>query len=167
MFGSQLNLGVFYSDRGDLGKAETAYNHALKLVPQYVPGLLNLADLYRATNRDEMAKQLLQQAIEIAPNEAPANYAMGLLHVRQKRIELALSYLKKAFELAPEAPRFAYVYAVGLQNTGQLDQAIEVLEQTLVDHDGDYQLMSTLAGFYREKGDFGKFSRLNARIKEL
>ena len=67
----QVQLGVFFTGRQRLEEAEIAYQRALQLNPHSLPALLNLADLYRALEREEQARQLLQQAIVIAP-EAPA-----------------------------------------------------------------------------------------------
>ena len=53
---TQLQLGVFYLERGELQSAEAAYREALRLNPQLVPAYLNLADLLRGQNRDGEAR---------------------------------------------------------------------------------------------------------------
>ena len=53
--------------RGDIKAAEADLLLALQPNPAWVPGLVNLADLYRASNRDEMAGGLLQQALALSP----------------------------------------------------------------------------------------------------
>ena len=65
---TQLQLGVFYVERGDLPSAEAAYREALLLNWQLVPAYLNLADLLRSQNRDGEARELMLQVLEFAPD---------------------------------------------------------------------------------------------------
>jgi tetratricopeptide (TPR) repeat protein len=150
MPGAQLNLGVFYSARGQFTDAEVAYKHALRLAPKFVPALLNLADFYRSQNRDWQAKPLLIQAIAVAPDQAPSHHSLGLLLVRQKQLPEALVSLKTASELAPATTRYAYVYAVALDSAGNTQTAISVLTKALQLAPQDPQLLSGLA-YYHEK----------------
>ena len=53
---TQLQLGVFLAERGDLPAAEAVYREALRLNRQLVPAYLNLADLLRSQNRDDEAR---------------------------------------------------------------------------------------------------------------
>ncbi len=149
---AQLNLGVYYTARGQQQKALRAYQHALKLSPAYVPAMLNLADLYRSMEQDEKAVPVLQRAITLQPDQAPAYHSLGLLLVRQKRLTDALPQLEKAAQLRPENSRYSYVYAVALQTDGQIDKAIAVLEQAAQEHPYDQQLQSALEAYRKQRG---------------
>lgn len=157
---AQMNMALFYVSRGDAVSAEQAYFHALKLSPKYVPAMLNIADLYRMLQRDKDGKVYLEKAIKIAPESASAYHTMGLLYVRQKNFQQALIYLEKASLLEPENTRYIYVYAIGLQNTGNLPLAIGVLEHHLKTQMNSSQLVSLLASFYREAGEVEKARQL-------
>lgn len=149
MPGVQINLGIFYMARGNEEKSEQAYLHALKIAPRYVPTFINLADLYRAQQREEESQQLLRRAIEIEPEMAPAHHALGLLYVRSGDMAGAMTHLEKAAALDVLSPRYAYVYSVALQNTGNLDEAVAVLQQALELHPGNRQLQETLNYFLK------------------
>jgi predicted CXXCH cytochrome family protein len=164
---AQMNLGVYFSDRGETKKAIEAYRHALLLSPAYVPALLNLADLYRGLGQDQDSEQLLGRALALAPGDAGVQYATGLKLVRRKELSRAIEHLAKAVNLAPDNTHFVYVYAVALQSQGEIDQAIDLLEKSLVTHPGDNQLLSALVSFYREKKDFANFSRVRKEIQSL
>jgi tetratricopeptide (TPR) repeat protein len=49
--GARINLGNFYAQRGMPADAESSYREALALDSAYLPGYVNLADLYRAVGR--------------------------------------------------------------------------------------------------------------------
>lgn len=92
---------------GDMERAES------------VPALLNLADLYRAADRDAAARDLLEKALALAPNDAAAHHGYGLWVARNGRPDAALEHLRRATELAPDDIRYAYVLGVALNSLGE------------------------------------------------
>lgn len=157
---SQMNLGVFYTATGDSLAAEAAYRKAIRLSPAFVPAMLNLADLYRANDMDAQARPLIEKAIVTAPADPAGHHAMGLLLVRQGQLGQAVPYLARAAELDPSNTRYSYVYAVALYENQQQDQAIAVLESALASHPGNRDLISALAGYYRQQGKHEKLQQL-------
>jgi Flp pilus assembly protein TadD len=111
---------------------------------------VNLADLYRAEHRDEEGQQLLERAISAAPNAAEAVHALGLLKVRQKKYPEALALLSKAATLEPDNARYSYVYAVALQSSGRVGEAIRILEQAHKKRPTDREILLGLISFERE-----------------
>jgi Flp pilus assembly protein TadD len=116
--------------------------------------MVNLADLYRAAGRDQEAQQLLERAIAAAPSAAEPIHALGLLKARQKEDAGALNLLARAATLQPGNVRYSYVYAVALQSSGKLNQAIAVLEQAHNRRPADREVLMALITFQRERGDF-------------
>ena len=156
----QMNLGLFYNDTGDYIAAEKAYRHALRLAPAYVPALLNLADLYRATGMDPQAEPLLLKALDLMPDLASVQHSMGLLRVRQGDLGAALPYLQKAAVEDPQNSRYRYVYAVALWETGSRTQAVTELESALAGNPGSRDLVSALASYYQQMGEEEKLQLL-------
>jgi tetratricopeptide (TPR) repeat protein len=77
-----LNRGVIYSDGlQDHAAAERELDRALTLNPQYLPALINLANLHEDLGRRELAAAAYQRILALAPesSEALARYA-GLMH---------------------------------------------------------------------------------------
>jgi Flp pilus assembly protein TadD len=58
--------------------------------------------------------------------------------------------LAKAADLEPDNARYSYVYAVALQSSGRLSEAIQVLEAARRRHPGDLETLSALVTFSRE-----------------
>jgi tetratricopeptide (TPR) repeat protein len=137
----QTNLALFHVAKNDIVAAEAALEEALALNPQWVPALVNLADLYRATGRDSQGGDLLVRAVELVPDSPEALLARALWLVRQNRTDEALPLLKAAWEVSRGA-RYAYVYGVALNDTGDRTAAVDLLEQAYTET-GDPQLRDT------------------------
>jgi Flp pilus assembly protein TadD len=99
------------------------------LSPHFTPAAVNLADLYRALDRDGEGAALLQEALELSPNDGGLHHALGLALVRLKKPAEATKSLRRAAELEPGRARYAYVYAVGLESVGRRAEAIAALEE--------------------------------------
>jgi Flp pilus assembly protein TadD len=148
----QLNLGLLYTRKGDVKKAEEHYRQALKLQPSFAPAYVNLADLYRAQERDKDGEKVLREAVNAVPEDGSVAHALGLLLVREKKTDEALTWLKRAAERAPENARYAYVYGVALNSTGQTNKAIDVLARAHKRHPYDRELLYALATVSRDAG---------------
>jgi Flp pilus assembly protein TadD len=71
--------------RRELPEAEGEFRAALRLDPNFVPALVNLADLDRARGRDAEGEKLLREAMTIEPDNADVSYALAaaLSHARE------------------------------------------------------------------------------------
>jgi len=98
---AHLNLGLLDLRRRQLTEAEAEYRTALRLDPNFVPALVNLADLYRARGMDDEGSELLRRAMAIEPDNADVRYALGLYLVRKHDYPEALDLLRRAHELMP------------------------------------------------------------------
>ncbi len=164
---SHVNLGLLYAAQGQMAAAEGALQAALEMDPRFVPAAVNLADLYRATGRDPEGERVLRNIVAREPRNAAAHHALGLLLVRQKRMPEALAELDTAARLAPESARYGYVYAVGLNGTGQPKQAVEALRRVLTRHPSDRDTLSALVAFSREQGAPREALNYARRLAEL
>jgi tetratricopeptide (TPR) repeat protein len=124
---TRLSLANLELRLGNPRAAEQEVLTALQIEPNYVPALVNLADLYRQTGRSSKAGSLLERAIAVAPDSGAANFSYGLHLVRQKQHKEALAYLKTATNTEDAVPRFSYTYAIALENDQQINQALDVL----------------------------------------
>jgi predicted CXXCH cytochrome family protein len=152
---ARTTLGSFLTRRGQPVGAETEYKAALRLSPQYVAASINLADLYRQLGRDGEGEAVLRAAVAVSPLDAAAHHALGLTLVRLRKPDAALFEFRRAAELEPDGARYAYVYAVALNSSGQGDQAMAVLKESLAHHPGDRDILSALIAFNRATGDTG------------
>ncbi len=152
MPGVQLQLGVFYTTRGDLPFAEAAYREAIRLNPQLIPALLNLADLLRQQKREDEAQSALLDALKVAPDHGDALHSLGLLETRTGKTEQALEHLGRAAELESQGTRHRYVYAIALHDLGKPEQAIVQLQTLLHTAPHSEEVLLALANYNAELG---------------
>jgi Tfp pilus assembly protein PilF len=151
-----LNLALLDLRHGLPAEADTEYHTALRLDPRFVPALANLADLDRMHGQDQQGEALLREALAIEPNNADVRHSLGLLLVRQRHYAEALDQLRQASELAPDNARYAYVYAVALNSTGAIEQALMLLAHTHQQHPADRDVLVALISIERAKGDLAR-----------
>ncbi len=156
---SHLNMGLVYLAQGMIPEAEQAYLTALRLDPGFVPGYINLSDLYRQTNRDGEGEGLLRKALSVTAEDPGLHHALGLLLVRQKRMQESIEQLKRAAELAPDRSRYAYVYALALHGAGETAQALRLLELTSMGDPDNRDIRLALVSLYRETGNMDSARR--------
>ena len=164
---AQTNMATVFAAMGEPGRAEQALLEAMRLNPQWIPALANLADLYRATGRDVEGGPLLDRGIEAAPDSPDLLLAKALWLVRQQRTDSALPLLARATDLAPGNTRFAYVYGVALHSSGQSERAIGIFDAALVQAPGNRQLLEAAASIARETGDTAKMQGYLERLQRL
>ena len=89
---------------------------------------MNLADLYRMTNREPEGEKIILAALKIVPDNDELNLSYALWLVREKRMDKAMQYLKQAAATG-DNPHFKYVYAIALSQQGKTSEALEALNQ--------------------------------------
>jgi tetratricopeptide (TPR) repeat protein len=164
---NHLNLSLLYAQMGHAGDSESELQTALRLDPNFVPAMLNLADLYRMQQRDDEGQRWLEKAITLAPTAAEPIHALGLLKVRQKHYQEALNLLAKAAALQPSNVRYSYVYAVALESSGQVEQAIKILEQAHKRRPADRSVLTGLIAFERDKGNIALATTYAQQLVQL
>ena len=147
---TQTELALLEWAKGDVDTARAHFRRALAIEPQYLPALLNLADLERQAGADDEASRLLFHAVEIAPDSAAACFSHGLSLVRQGRKEDAVDWLGRAVNLGDSTPRYAYVFAVALDAVGLTQQAVRELGRASNRWPNQYDLL-VLEVAFREK----------------
>jgi Flp pilus assembly protein TadD len=151
---ARTELGTFYARQSLVAEAEAQYKAALRLSPQFTPAVVNLADLYRQTNRDGQAVSILREGVRNTPANATLLHALGLALIREKaQPGEALHTLQRAAELAPENARYRYVHAIALHSSGRAAEALEALRSIASQHRGDRDTLAALIVYEQEAGN--------------
>ncbi len=144
LLASQIRLAALYRQTANHEAAADAYRMALELVPGVIPTMINLADTYRALQRDDEGEKVLLQAEAIAEKEienlsfryndaaiiqqGAVQYALGLLYVRVKDQPQALERFLSSMTLQPDNDQPFYAYLLTLDALGRRDEALEELQ---------------------------------------
>ncbi len=150
---SHANLASLYLARGKQGEASAEYKKAIAIDPTFYPAIVALAEFTRANGDESGAEAQLRKAMAANPKSGALAHALGLSLIRQKRVADGVVELAKAAELEPNEPRFAYVEAVALHDTGDAPRAIEVLKSLLNRRPYDRDALVALVTYEMESGD--------------
>jgi predicted CXXCH cytochrome family protein len=144
---SLSNLALHQAAQGELAAAEQSLRKALQLAPRYLPAMLNLSDIYRATQRDDAGETLLHAAMAAYPESADARHMLGLLLVRTGRTPQSVPLFEAASRMAPGNAQYALVYAMALAETGRKAEGIRVLRQAVQRFPDNAPLQQTLEAY--------------------
>jgi predicted CXXCH cytochrome family protein len=164
---SHYDLAMFLARQKDQARAEAELTTALSIDPSFVPAAVNLADLYRELGHDEKAEAVLREAMMHEPDDASLQYALGLLKVRQKQNTQALDLFASAARQDASNARYAYVYAVALDDAGDTHTAIEVLERSLKTNPYDRDSLEAAVAFCHRAGEPEKAKQYAKTLEAL
>jgi Tfp pilus assembly protein PilF len=166
---ARTNLGTFYAELGDLPRAQTELEEAIRLDPFFQPAYVNLADVFRAqqTARDPDAERVLRSGLVKVPASAALHHALGLVLIRLHRLDDARSELQRATQLDSTNVRFGYAYAVALYSTGKAKAAMVALERLLRLDENNRDVLAALASYHKEQGDTTLANRYGDRLRAL
>jgi tetratricopeptide (TPR) repeat protein len=164
---AHVNLALLFAKEQHFDEAKRELETALSLDPSFAPAAVNLADLDRALGDNADGERVLRGAIVRSPDDASLQYALGLALIRRGKKPEALGYLATAARLDPANARFTYVYAVALNDAGQTEKALDVLESDIAQHPYDRDALAALIDYNRAQGNSPKAAEYAGRLSEL
>jgi tetratricopeptide (TPR) repeat protein len=143
---SELGLAHALVAQKKLAEADPHYRQAGKLDPRYHEFLLELAKFYEEVHQPEEAIKIYREF----PDNAAAQEHMGQLMLDNRQYKDAIPKLETAFKSAPsQANRTAL--AAAYLFSGDLDQALPLLEQSVAAEPNNYDLHMMYARALRDK----------------
>ena len=157
-----------------LGQDEMGERHlkaALRLQPDLVKTVKNLASLYHRQQRMKDAAILWEQLTEIRPSDAEAWSHLSTAYMSEHQIEKALVAAKRALDLAPNNPTVVVNYASmqkGLMNFDEAEQCYrKVVDMSPPDEQVRSLAITGLFDVYFLQGDYSKAKVVGLKAKEL
>ncbi|MGD8316859.1 MAG: tetratricopeptide repeat protein, partial [Myxococcales bacterium] len=146
---------------------EENLREALEIDPTFTAAYVNLADLYRAQQRDTEAERLLKRGLERAGDPASVELALGLTLVRLGRYSDALTHLRRAHVMRPEVIRFGYVYAVAQYDQGHRRAALKTLERMQRRYPANRDVLRLLVAYNGQMGRSSAAARYARLLENL
>jgi Flp pilus assembly protein TadD len=117
------NLGMAYSDMGELERARTNLHRLLELMPDHVNGRVAMGVALMRQGQDKPALVELRQAVQDDPNNPWAQRNLGSCLLRLREYQEALRYLKRSTELNPSDERAWFGLGQAYELTGNINDA--------------------------------------------
>jgi tetratricopeptide (TPR) repeat protein len=125
---AQMLQGIVYERKGDIGKAQEAYERVLTLSPRFAPAANNLAWLYSEHGGDqEKALQLARTAKEAAPEDPNVSDTLGWILYKRGVYQQAHGFLKESASKLPGTPLVQYHLGLASLKVGDKEGARSAL----------------------------------------
>ncbi|HBI15922.1 MAG TPA: hypothetical protein DDY20_10485 [Desulfobulbaceae bacterium] len=129
-----VNLSIAHARSGENDQAEKALRQALQQAPGNAAANFNMGLLLAGKNELETAETYLKKAFAADPRMAQAAYNLCIIAAKDERIDEAVSWCGKASDLSPQESKYAYTLAFFLNQQGNKEEAVKVLQALLANH---------------------------------
>jgi tetratricopeptide (TPR) repeat protein len=140
---------------GKLQLSISSYQRGLRADPSSLDGRSGLAQAYSAAGQTNEAMRLLKEVIVAAPQRSNDALLLGNLYMKSGDYSGALNWLGKAESAKPSA-RSELLLAISYQHLNQMDQARHYLDMAKQRAPNNPEVQRSLAGYYRNTGDYAK-----------
>ncbi len=138
-------LGSLEAQRQNWPAAETQFQQALAIDPNFAAAHLHLGVTLAAEGRASDAIRELTTASQLAPSNAAAQLELGRALISAGQDDQAIPILQRAIELAPDFLDAKYQLALALQGTGQEQQSIPLFQQVVAAQPHNASALTNLA----------------------
>ncbi|OLD61844.1 MAG: hypothetical protein AUI53_04000 [Acidobacteria bacterium 13_1_40CM_2_60_7] len=146
--------GKEYLQAGRVQEALAEFSKAVRLDRNYLPSLLQIADLLSSSGQVFEAYGVLQHAVSIAPASAEVHSLLGRCFSRLEKPKEARQEFRRALELNPNLAEPDYGLAVMELRQGRLAEARHHIERFLQRAPGDESAKEVLARICFEMKDY-------------
>lgn len=150
---THFNQGLFWTARGDAGRAEAAYRRAIALWPHDLTPRQNLALLLLDAGEARRAEDELRAALARQPDWPPALFGLALVHRREGRWAAAIESLEACVRRAPSYPRAAYHLGEARLALGDESGAAAAFEQATADATSRREALREVVRLAYRRGD--------------
>ena len=155
-------LGLSAWKSGDLQKAETALEDALRIDPEHLKSLVNLSRVLLDEQRFDDAQMRLTAAGQIDPNSAEVHRLLGRTYKGQGKVDDAVTAYRRAIELDSEDAWSMNNLGLLFLEQGRTDDALPLLARAV-------QLKKDVSVFHNNLGmaleHTGRFGAAAAEYK--
>ena len=108
---------------GDFNQAEKAYVKALQLNKEYLPTVVNLAELYLKQGELEKAEKFFQKSLALNNNSARTLLGLGQIQMQRGHTKKAIDFFDKVLKIQPFATRTYFLLSQAYASLGESEKA--------------------------------------------
>jgi tetratricopeptide (TPR) repeat protein len=146
------NLGIGFLDQLQYSDAVDAFEHVLKLRPDYDDGYVNLGLTYIEWEKYSLARPALEKALQLHPDYARALYYLALVERREAHPEAEVADLQKVVEQYPQSRDARRELGIAYYQQHRTEDAVAQFEALQTIDPDDLAAHYNLAILYRRKG---------------
>jgi Flp pilus assembly protein TadD len=152
------NLGIAYLDQLQYADAMAAFDHVVKLRPDYADGHINVGLTYIEWEKYSEARASLEEALMLSPSNARALYYLALVERRSAHPDAEIADLQKVVEQYPQSRDARRELGISYYQQHQYDEAIQEFQALQAIDPDDLAAHYNLSILYRRTGQKAKAS---------
>jgi Flp pilus assembly protein TadD len=146
------NLGIGFIDQQQYSDAVEAFEHVVKLRPDYEDGYVNVGVAYLEWEKYSSARPSLEKALQLHPDYARALYYLALVERREGHPEAEVADLQRVVELYPQSRDARRELGIAYYQQHRSEDAIAQFQALQAIDPDDLAAHYNLAVLYRRKG---------------
>ena len=150
------NLGIAYASQGQLDRAISEYQTALRLAPSDAKAHYNLGLTYAAQGQLDRAIPEYQTALRLKPDYVDAHNNLGIAYASQGQLGRAILEYQAALQLKPSDAKAHYNLGNAYASQGQLDRAISEYQAALRLKPDYVEVYNNLGNAYASQGQLDR-----------
>jgi len=158
------HLGILFQDLKENEKAYNYFMEALKVNPKGFQAMGNLGTIHMLNKNYELAHKCLMNSYRINSNYVPTINNLAAYYHKVHDPKNALHYAKLSLTIQPNNPLALVQYAKALIISGELEEAIGLLEKLTENYPENDDIRYDLSAAYREIGEFKKANKLSTEL---
>ena len=146
------NLGIGYLDEQQYADAQDAFQHVIRLRPDYKDGYINLGVNFIEWEKYSEARAPLEKALQLRPHDARALYYLALVERRERHSEAELADLNEVVAQYPQSRDARRELGISYYQQHKLQDAMAQFKALQAIDPDDLAAHYNLAILYRRLG---------------
>lgn len=147
-------IGRIHASQKRYGDAAAALSQALRIQPDFLPALLDRADVYAQSGEERKAAADYEQVLERRPDDAVSRVKLGMVYQRLGQTDRAEAAYRAALKTNPDLPPAVNNLAmIELRKGRNLDEALALSRKAVALAPEVPQFHDTLGQVLRARGD--------------
>ena len=158
------HLGILFQDLKENEKAYNYFVEALKVNPKGFQALGNLGTIHMLNKNYELAHKCLMNSFKINSKYVPTINNLAAYYHKVHNPKNAVHYAKLSLTIQPNNPLALIQYAKALIISGEVEEAVGLLEKLNKNFPENDDIKYDLSAAYREIGEFKKANKLSTEL---